>query len=87
VEEENQIIHDEGNVHGNQAPTPADIEQKNMPDDDHDDQTTQDTSILLEIAGVEASPFICCSSWVIRKAERLIETYMLNAKGFHRVQY
>jgi hypothetical protein len=56
-----------------------------MPDVYHDDQSTQDTSIPVEIAGVEAGPFICRSAHVIRKLERLIETQMLNAKGFHRV--
>jgi hypothetical protein len=39
----------------------------------------------VEISGVEVSPFIRCSALVIRKPERLIETHMFNAKGFHRV--
>jgi hypothetical protein len=55
-----------------------------MPDDDHDDQNTNDTPIPEKIAGVEASP-LTRSSWVIRIPEKLIETRMLNSKGFHRV--
>jgi hypothetical protein len=53
-------------MHANQAPTPTDLEQNHMPEADHDDQSTQDTSNLVEIAGVEVSPFICCSAGVIK---------------------
>jgi hypothetical protein len=85
VEECNQLSHDEGSVHANQVPTPTVHEQTNMPDDDHDNQSTEDSPIPFEIAGVEASPLICFSAWIIRKSVRLIETHMLNAKGFDRV--
>jgi hypothetical protein len=67
VEEGNQLTHGDDSVHANQAPKLTDFEQINMPDDDYNDQSTQDTYIPVEIAGVEASPFICCSAWVIRK--------------------
>jgi hypothetical protein len=85
VEEGNHLSYDDDSVSANQAPTSTGLEHTNMPDDGHDDQSTQDTSIPVEIAGVEASPFIRHSAWVIRKPERIIETHMLKAKGFHRV--
>jgi hypothetical protein len=84
-EEENQISHDYDNINANQAPTPIDLEQNHMPESDHDDQSTQDISNPVEIVGVEVSPFICRSTRVIKKPERLIETHMLNAKGFHKL--
>jgi hypothetical protein len=37
VEEENQVSHDDDNVHANQAPTPTDLEKTNVPYDDHND--------------------------------------------------
>jgi hypothetical protein len=66
-EEENQISHDEDIIQANQAPTPIDLEQTHMPEADHDDQSTQELTDPVEIAGVEVSPFIRCSTWVIKK--------------------
>jgi hypothetical protein len=84
-EEENQISHDDDNLHAIQAPTPTDLEQNHMPEADNYDQSTQDISNPVEIAGVEVSPFIHHSTQVIKKPEIPIETHMFNAKGFHRL--
>jgi hypothetical protein len=59
-------------MHANQAPTPTDLEQTHMPEADHDDQSTQDISNPVEIAGVEVSPFIRHPAQVIKKPKRLI---------------